>query len=1173
MYYFYFVSSNKNQETFMKKILLLFSFLSSIISFAQDECASAIVLTPSTVCQSTSGTLLNATTSTTTTGCGGYFDVFYKFVATSAAVDITATPASGSTLDLRISAFSTCGATFIDCQDRTGSGSSEYLNLSALTIGNTYYIKLAHYYSTAVPNQNFTICAVNVTRPVNDECAGALTLTSSSTCTPTSGTFLNATASNVSSGCYGNFDVFYKFVATSASTLITATPASGTNITLALYTGCGSNASACNDFAATSVAETMTLDNLLVGTTYYVKVSTTNSSAPTNPAFTICAQSQTPPAAVVNDECGNATLLTQSGTCNLTSGTLLGATKSTTPSSCAANKDAFYKFVATATSADIKVASSNGLNTTVSVFSSCGATAALACVNNVGAGSTELIRIGDLLVGSTYYIKVASSDYAPVTNDFTICVQSVTRPVNDDCSGAISLTPSNGCVATSGTLLNASASSINQVSCVSSTNSDVFYKFVAASTATSVTITPSSGVDPVFSVRTACGGTSLACVDASGSGGIETTTLNNLVIGSTYYIKVENYGGIIPTSPTFDICVQNQVSTTPANDECTGAILLNTSSTCSPVSGTLANATTSAITTSCSANKDVFYKFVAVAPTATVTATSTTGMDLVIATYSACGGTALACKDDGIEGGTETINMTGLTVGNTYYIKVQSYYSSATNYTFTICVTSAPVVVTNDECAGAIALTTATTCTTVSGSLLNATTSTVTSSCSGYNDVFYKFVANATTATVTATSGTGLDLVLATYAGCGTTALACRDALGGGGTESISMTGLTIGNTYYIKVQGFAPTTTNNAFTLCVASTPTVTLPANDECSGAITLTAAATCTPVSGTLLNATTSTITTASCATSNSDVFYKFVANASTAIITATAGSGIDLVLSTHGTCGGASLACIDNNADAGSEVLNLSGLTIGSTYYIRVADYGTSIHTSNAFTICVASTPAVVPANDECAGAIAITPTTSCTTPYAGTLANATTSTVTASCQGNYDVFYKFTAASTSTTVTVQPSTGLDAVLGVFTACGGTYIDCNEESVVGGGTEFAVLNSLTIGNTYYIKVSSWSSAPTTSTFTVCVQNGTSTATASSTALSSIQLYPNPTQNVLYVSNITTGTKVELIDLAGKTLMNETISDDAKLDLANYSAGVYILKLTIDGVTENRRVVLSK
>ena len=208
-----------------------------------------------------------------------------------------------------------------------------------------------------------------------------------------------------------------------------------------------------------------------------------------------------------------------------------------------------------------------------------------------------------------------------------------------------------------------------------------------------------------------------------------------------------------------------------AQDECATAVSLTPSTTCSPTSGALLNATTTSITTSCVGYYDVFYKFVANSPSATVTAVGSSGLDLRISAYAACGGTAIQCVDNNLnEGGTETMSLTSLIVGNTYYIKVQNWTLNTNTFGFTICVVSNPLAApSNDECTGAISLTPAATCSPINGTILNATTSTITSSCAGYSDVFYKFVANAPTAVVTAVGSSDLNVKLSAFSACGAT--------------------------------------------------------------------------------------------------------------------------------------------------------------------------------------------------------------------------------------------------------------------------------------------------------------------------------------------------------------------------------------------------------------------
>jgi trimeric autotransporter adhesin len=135
----------------------------------------------------------------------------------------------------------------------------------------------------------------------------------------------------------------------------------------------------------------------------------------------------------------------------------------------------------------------------------------------------------------------------------------------------------------------------------------------------------------------------------------------------------------------------------PTNDDCSGAIPLNSSITCSPtVSGTVANATNSGVTATCTSNTtnpaddDVWYKFVAMSATQTITINpangnpSLTKSGPVLELFSGiCGSlTNIGC-------GTTSIATTGLTVGATYYIRV---YSKSTGFpsggaTFDICVT------------------------------------------------------------------------------------------------------------------------------------------------------------------------------------------------------------------------------------------------------------------------------------------------------------------------------------------------------------------------------------------------------------------------------------------------------------------------------------------------------
>jgi hypothetical protein len=98
--------------------------------------------------------------------------------------------------------------------------------------------------------------------------------------------------------------------------------------------------------------------------------------------------------------------------------------------------------------------------------------------------------------------------------------------------------------------------------------------------------------------------------------------------------------------------------------------------------------------------------FVATNTLHTITATPTTLSDIVFETFSgSCGGlVSLGCVNATSGTSAETTTISGLTIGNTYYVRVYS----ASNYTgagtFSVCVTTPPTPPTNNQCSAATSL-------------------------------------------------------------------------------------------------------------------------------------------------------------------------------------------------------------------------------------------------------------------------------------------------------------------------------------------------------------------------------------------------------------------------------------------------------------------------------------
>src|SRR5690606_29896923 len=167
------------------------------------------------------------------------------------------------------------------------------------------------------------------------------------------------------------------------------------------------------------------------------------------------------------------------------------------------------------------------------------------------------------------------------------------------------------------------------------------------------------------------------------------------------------------------------------------------------------------------------------------------------------------------------------------------------------------------------------------------------------------------------------------------------------GTNTLTGTGLTIGNIYYVRVSNIGSMPgSGSTFNICVTHPPPP--PANDECAGSTLINTYGTSCggTTSGTLLASTPSTVPIG-CATPGTlyDAWYRFVASSAVHLATLSNFGGIadPQVQIYSGTCGTlTSIACGTTSVAAG-------GLIAGTTYYVRVS--GSSTTGTPTFNICV------------------------------------------------------------------------------------------------------------------------------------------------------------------------------------------------------------------------------
>ena len=145
----------------------------------------------------------------------------------------------------------------------------------------------------------------------------------------------------------------------------------------------------------------------------------------------------------------------------------------------------------------------------------------------------------------------------------------------------------------------------------------------------------------------------------------------------------------------------------------------------------------------------------------------------------------------------------------------------------------------NDKCDNADQLNSGTSCSTKSGTVLGATSSSFAAAYCGQSvfspkDVFYKFTAQSSSQTITATPnviGGTLDIVLELYDFSRNSCtlldfVDCNDATGVGVINSWTKSGLTPNKEYRIRLYHYSvnqPNTANSGFTICVTHTPQIT--------------------------------------------------------------------------------------------------------------------------------------------------------------------------------------------------------------------------------------------------------------------------------------------------------------------------------------------------------------
>lgn len=610
-------------------------------SISNNECSGAIALSiqhgiQNDFCKvySTKAATASANIPVCTASVAGIADddVWFKFTTTeSGNYAITVNGSGGFDPVVQLFSGNCSSLTPVACVNATGKGLIETITANNL-VEATYFVRVYDGNTGSGGSGNFVVSVYNIiTPPSNDDCNGAIALTMG--VPAASGNTANATASASIPVCGATVhgtpddDVWFKFTAISSITRLVANGGSAYNVVMQYFTGGCENLSSTGCVSSTGAAGIESADgNTTNGTTYYVRVYHSANGATPASGFTILAENGVPLCPALSSPANGVTNVSTLTT------TSISWTAVTSPASGTKTYT-------------VQVATDPSFNNLVALDNATGIT---------GTGYT--IAANKLSAATMYYWRVLCSNANGTSQGcgyYTMATTGVLAPP----SCASNLTPLSG-----STNLNTSQT----LSWVAGSGSPSWYDVYVSTSQAQVSSLNSAA--KVSALQTAI-----------------TYNATGLLNNTTYYWTV--IPGSLLGAPS--ACFVNSFTTIPAapsNNNCGGAIVLNATSQ-TAVSGTVLNATQSLGASVGSAEDDVWYSFVAASTMHNISVESSSGFNAVVEVFSgSCGAlTSLSCKNENGIGLKENLSASGLTIGETYYIRVYDFYATAPSTpTFTI---------------------------------------------------------------------------------------------------------------------------------------------------------------------------------------------------------------------------------------------------------------------------------------------------------------------------------------------------------------------------------------------------------------------------------------------------------------------------------------------------------